>query len=600
MFNKVEMQDTLTSLIGGLGDPARDKLAGASYAHTVLSDETLRTVYASSWMIRKAVNIPAQDATRKWRTWQGETADTAAMTKTEQAFGLRRKVRAAKILARQYGGAAIVIGDGADDTTQPLDVEKMQRGGLKYLSVMPRREIRAGELTRDVGSEYFGMPEKYSYSNGTSQVIDFHPSRLAIFEGAECVDPWQQYGVNRGWGDSIITAIYEAMKQGDSALANVASLVFEANVDVISIPDLMQMANDPDYEQKFLKRTTLAAAAKGINRTLILDALEKYERKSANFSGLDKVIDQFLRVCAGAADIPMTRFMSQSPAGLSATGDGDMRNYYDMVQTIQTTELTPSLLTLDRALQRTTFGAEPEGMTHAWAPLEQMSEKDQAEIGAKHAETASKLIMSGVYDAEEMEQALTPVLTEIGVYPNMSAIMADRPDDDTDDLGGDDPLDVPGDETTEVGDAASPPKPLYVYRPVVNGAEILKYYIDQGITSTLKPDDLHVTIIYSKRPVDWLKMGSPWDDEIKVPAGGPRVMQQFNDALVLSFANHSLEWRHERMVENGASFDYSEYTPHVTIGYGNDVDVETLEAYQGEIILGPETFQDLNDDWKPA
>lgn len=593
MFNKIEMQDTLTSLIGGLGDPQRDKLASAAYSETVLTDMQLRAVYNSSWMIRKAVNIPAHDATRKWRTWQGDAKDAAAMAKTEAAFDVKRKVRQAKVLARIYGGSAIVIGDGTDDHEKPLDVTKIGRGGLKYLSVIPRRDLSAGQLSRDPGDVLFGKPEYYRYSANANMALNFHPSRLAIFEGEECVDPWWQTGANIGWGESVITAIYEAMKQGDSALANVASLVFEANVDVIMIPDLMAMANDPEYEQKFLKRTTLAAASKGINKTLILDALEKYERKSANFSGLDKVIDQFLRVCAGAADIPMTRFMAQSPAGLSATGDGDMRNYYDMVQTIQNTELSPSMSILDRALLRTTFGDEPEGVDSTWSPLEQMSEKDQAEIGAKHAETASKLIMSGVYDAEEMQEALTPVLTEIGVYPNLAAIMADAErDDDNDDLGGDDPL--------ETGDAASPPKPLYVYRPVLNGAEILKHYTDQGVTSTLAVDDLHVTIIYSKRPVDWLKMGSPWDDEIKVPAGGPRVMQQFNDALVLSFTNNCLEWRHECMVDNGASFDYSDYTPHVTIGYGNDIDPNDVEAYQGEIILGPETFQEIDPEWKPG
>jgi len=420
MFDRVEMNDTLTSLIGGLGDPGRDKLAGAEYTRRQLSDIQLRTVYASSWMVRKAVNIPAHDATRKWRTWQGEDKDVAAMVKTETALDMKRKVRQAKVLARLYGGAAIVIGDG----------------------VIPRLDLQADQLVRDPSSPLFARPGCYRFSNGQGS-LEFHPSRLAIFEGAECVDPWRQVGSNLGWGDSIVTSIYDAMKQGDSTLANIASLVFEANVDVIKTPNLMAKANDPVFEAQFIKRSMLAAAAKGINKTLIMDTLEEYDRKSAQFSALDKIIDQFLRVCAGAADIPMTRFMAQSPAGLSATGEGDMKNYYDMVQTIQSTELSPSLATLDRAMQRSTFGAEPEGLTDMWSALEQMSEKDQAEIGAKHAETSSKLIMSGVYTADEMEAALTPVLTELGVYPNLSTIIAANKEDDKGDdtdLGGDDPL----------------------------------------------------------------------------------------------------------------------------------------------------------------
>jgi len=76
-------------------------------------------------------------------------------------------------------------------------------------------------------------------------------------------------------------------------------------------------------------------------------------------------------------------------------------------------------------------------------------------------------------------------------------------------------------------------------------------------------------------------------------------MQGFGEALVLSFANSDLEWRHARMVDNGASFDFPEYTPHITLSYGENVDPDTVEAYQGEIILGPEAFQviDLDNEW---
>ena len=43
------------------------------------------------------------------------------------------------------------------------------------------------------------------------------------------------------------------------------------------------------------------------------------------------MVRTFLQVAAGAADIPVTRLLGQSPAGLSATGESDTRNYYDMI-----------------------------------------------------------------------------------------------------------------------------------------------------------------------------------------------------------------------------------------------------------------------------
>src|SRR5205085_4443829 len=59
-----------------------------------------------------------------------------------------------------------------------------------------------------------------------------------------------------------------------------------------------------------------------------------------------------------------------------------------------------------------------------------------------------------------------------------------------------------------------------------------------------------------------------------------------------------LQWRHNEIVEAGASWDYSEFRPHVTITYdGADVDLAKVEPYQGELIFGPEIFETLDDSW---
>lgn len=580
--------DSLTSIIGGMGDPFRDKLAASNYQMTHLTDMQLQSAFETSWMVRKAVTIPAHDATRKWRDWQGESKDTQAIETLEKQLGLQAKMRQAKVLARLWGGAAIVIGDGASDPTEPLDVERFKKNGLKYLSVLPRRELAARELDRDPAAITFGRPKGYNFAS-LDNLVDFHPSRLVLQYGSEQADPWTATGPNYGWGDSIVTAIWEAMRQGDSVLHNVASLVFEANIDVMKFPDLMAMASQPEYEAKFLKRTTLAATGKSINRTLVMDANEEYERKSASFGTLDKIIDQFLRVCAGAADIPMTRFMAQSPAGLSATGEGDMKNYYDMVESVQELEIGPALHTLDECLIRSALGSRPEEISYVWRPLEQMSEKDLAEIGSKHAETASKLIMAGTHTGEEMRIVTTTALTDGGVFPNLAATVAESDSAADFDLGSND------DVTT---DAA--PRTLYVSRKVLNVKAIKDWAESQGLTVTIPDDELHVTIIYSKALVDWMKIGEAWNDEVTVQAGGPRIMERFNDALVLSFASSCLKWRNEHMVDCGASTDYPDYQPHVTLSYGEnqEISLDDIEPYQGEIKLGPEIFKEINPDWQ--
>lgn len=70
----------------------------------------------------------------------------------------------------------------------------------------------------------------------------------------------------------------DAVKQADSTSANIASLVFEAKVDVLNIPNLMSQLADPAYEAQLLQRLQLAAMAKGINGMLVLDGRKPTRR----------------------------------------------------------------------------------------------------------------------------------------------------------------------------------------------------------------------------------------------------------------------------------------------------------------------------------
>ncbi|MEX2693691.1 hypothetical protein [Rhizobium mongolense] len=94
-------------------------------------------------------------------------------------------------------------------------------------------------------------------------------------------------------------------------------------------------------------------------------------------------------------------------------------------------------------------------------------------------------------------------------------------------------------------------------------------------------DDLHVTITYSRTHVDWMAMGSAWDDEVKIPRGGPAADGAVRRAVRVE---HELGLRRVRL--------------HITISYDDDApELATVEPYQGEILLGPEVSKEVIDDW---
>ncbi len=601
----VMQTDSLTSLTAGLGTQ-RDKAASVFYTNPVLTDDQIIAAYRGSWLPRKIVDIPALDSCRKWRNWQAEDAQIEMIETEEKRLNVKGKILEAITKARLFGGAAIFIGTGDENPSTSIDVSKVGKAGLKYLTVMSRQDISAGPIDQDVNSEFYGQPSYYE-ATGAAAMVRIHPSRLVLFLGARQPHALMA-NYSQGWGDSVLTATLDAINNANSTAGNIASLVFEAKIDIIRIPDFMASLNNEVYRKTLLERYSLAATAKGINGTLLLDKEEEYETKSASMAGLTDILMAFMQIVSGAADIPVTRLLGQSPAGMNSTGTSDMKNYHDRVQSIQELEITPAMARLDECLIRSAIGSRPAEIHYAWAPLEQMSEKERADIFKLTADAARQLVGTGIgqeiITREAVSKALTNRLVEDGVLPGL---------EDAIDEFGEIQEQEPSEEEMAAAAAAktnnvtrmrqaandATPRTLYVSRKVVNAAELIAWAKGQGFKTTLPADDLHVAITFSRTPVDWMEMGSAWDEEMKIPRGGARLMERFGEARVLLFSSNMLRWRHDEMVDRGASWDHPQYQPHITISYDEgSPELADVEPYQGEIVLGPEVFKEVFEDWK--
>lgn len=389
-------RDKLQSLVSMLGTE-RDKAATTFYGIPMWDDAQLINAYRGSWLPKKIVDIPALDSCRKWRDWQAEADQIESLEAEEKRLNVRGKVLEARTKARLFGGAAIYIGTGDSDLSQPFKPEGVKKGGIRYLNVMTRRSLQAGEIDQDPESEWYGRPQWYELQSTTAQQLRIHPSRLVVFTGAQHPDEELNAGVNQGWGDSVLVSTMDAIKNADGTAANIASLIFEAKVDVIRVPDMMASLADEGYRQRLLERFQLAATAKGINQMLLLDKEEEYEQKSASFQTLPDVLMAFVQLVAGASDIPATRLLGTSPGGLNSTGESDLRNYYDRISASQEIEMTPAMLRLDEAVIRSSLGTRPPEVHYIWSSLWQISHKERADIGKIDAETIDKLNSTGLY-----------------------------------------------------------------------------------------------------------------------------------------------------------------------------------------------------------
>lgn len=410
--------DGLANVVAGIGTE-RDKTSYSRYSHTFgLQSQELESMYRSSWLSKRIVNTVSEDMTREWRDFMFDDTDESRQFGIEQEearLDIQSKVTDALRWARLYGGAALVMGVNGEDLTRPLNLNTVKRGSLKWVRAVDRHLLSGiGQPTFDPESPNFGMPEFYMLGSMVETAPRIHWTRVIRFDGERL--PWRLFLENGYWHDSVLQSTYTAIRNSDTASAAISTMLLEANVDVITAEGLNSKLATECGENDVIKRYQLAGLMKSVNRMLILDGMEKYEKKTNNFSNLDKIWERSFIEVAGACGIPMVILFAQSASGLNATGDNDVRNYYDMVSAKQESDLRGALVRLDEVLVRSALGTMPENYRFTFRSLWQMSDKERAEIDKARAERDNIYLSAGVVS----EGIVARDLLEKGTYSSMT------------------------------------------------------------------------------------------------------------------------------------------------------------------------------------
>jgi len=134
-----------------------------------------------------------------------------------------------------------------------------------------------------------------------------------------------------------------------------------------------------------------------------LDKEDDYVNVSKSFAGLQEIDMGKLAKVAGAADIPLTRLLGKSSDGMNATGEGDLKNYYDNVDSYRNETIYDVYRQIDSAVCAH-LGIQPPDFT--FNSLFQMSDAQKAEIRNKNAQTDQVYLLNGVVEESDILQRL--------------------------------------------------------------------------------------------------------------------------------------------------------------------------------------------------
>lgn len=405
----VKTWDGFKNIINGLGTEKDHRYSTYFYAPNRITEQQANDIYSHNWLAERVINVPVDDATKKWREFLLDDPNKEReIEDVMKAFDVKSKVNQAVKWARLFGGAVIIAVIEGEDLAEPLDVKKIRPNSLSNLIVLDKYNVYPESIDRNIMSKNFNKPEFYTVAREGQRI---HHTRVALFQGdIPTIREWEQENY---WGMSLLSKLWEPIKNSQTTTDSIGSLIYESNVDVYKIEGLNAMVAQGD-DDLVIQRLKIAHEMKSHINGIAIDAADGYEKKSNTFASLAEIDDRFIQKVAGASGIPVTKLLGISPAGQNATGESDMRNYYDTVSSIQENVIRPSLDILDAIIMASEFG-EYESPDYEFLPLQQLSEMEQAEVDLKTSQRDQTYINLGIINALDVLSDLS----KRGVYDSI-------------------------------------------------------------------------------------------------------------------------------------------------------------------------------------
>lgn len=404
-----------------------DNLSSASqYALTYQSRNQiwLEAAYRGSWIVGKAVDALAEDMTRAGIEMRG--LDPARVTTLDHAItrlGIWESLCDTIKWSRLYGGAIAVMLIEGQDMSTPLRVDAITKGQFKGLMVLDRWMVTPsiGEVITDFGPD-MGKPKYYRLvaANTGLPAGDIHHSRVLRFDGIDL--PYNQRQSENGWGLSILEPMWDRLVAFDSTSVGIGQLAYKAHLRVIHIEKLREIISNGGPELAGLTKQVEFIRAMQCNEGMtLLDSADKFETHQYGFGGLSDVMIRFAEQLAGAIGTPLTRLFGQSPGGLNATGDGEMRQYHESVKQGQERRMRNPLHLLLSVISMSVFGEPlPNTFEFDFRNLQEMSEIERAEIAERKASALTAVFSEGALKHSTFLKELRGLAQITGLFGNIT------------------------------------------------------------------------------------------------------------------------------------------------------------------------------------
>jgi phage-related protein (TIGR01555 family) len=360
-------------------------------------------------LMRLIVDTISDESTRKWVTLQGvdkkvKDDDIKRVTDACEKWQLRDVFKAASEMVGFQGGCLLFIDVGATDeelvTPLVISDKTIGKGKLKALTIVEPMQVYPGlyDASNPLSPKYF-RPDTWIV-----QGVEVHVSRFLCFTNnipSLMLKPAYNF-----FGIPLVQLALRYVQNFESSRDASAEIVH--NYSLLGLKtNLSQILTDEGRAQIQRRAKMMLGAKRTLGMAIIDKTSEEMFQIDTPMSGLKDLVGQQLELLALISGIPVTKLFGTAPQGMNATGEGDMRNFYDKIRTWQEILYFKNFQKARELIELTEFGSITPGITEVWEPLKESDPTEQANIRKTNADADAIYLDRGVLLPEEVRERLS-------------------------------------------------------------------------------------------------------------------------------------------------------------------------------------------------
>src|SRR5690606_31010073 len=126
---------------------------------------------------------------------------------------------------------------------------------------------------------------------------------------------------------------------------------------------------------------------------------------------LPDVIEAMRREVAAAIGIPYSILFGR-PGGLGTNSETELKVWYDSISAMQSNDIDHICAPLFLAVERSSLGFDKPEIYHVWLSLNEMTDKEKADVAKVLVDSAGVAVDKGILNAEMLSEPLVNAWTE--------------------------------------------------------------------------------------------------------------------------------------------------------------------------------------------